>query len=211
MPGKKTAVGTLLALGAVVGAGLVVTKKAGLIGGGGSEALPMAFGPIQIITVGFPSTEEFEGRIAEELIKLSDTGVIRIVDALAVAIEDDELTIVRATDLSEEQREQMGAEFGALIGLGADGIDGFIAGAELGAEIAAEGGLGLVEEIGAQFVEELPEGEAALLLIIEHVWAVPLRDAIVAAGGVLLANEWIGAQDLVALGAALREEAEAGS
>ena len=171
----------------------------------------MAMGPIQIITVGFRSTDEFEGRIASELIKLSETGVIRIVDALAVAVEDDEIDIIRATDLSEEQRERMGAEFGALIGLGADGIDGFIAGAELGAEIAAEGGLGLVEEIGAQFVEELPEGEAALLLIIEHVWAVPLRDAIVAAGGVLLANEWIGAQDLVALGAALREEAEAGN
>ena len=173
----------------------------------------MVFGPIQILAVGFPTTDRFEGRIADELIKLSDAGIIRIVDALAVLVEDDEVDIIRATDLSAEQREEMGAEFGALIGLGADGIDGFIEGAEIGAEIADEGGLGLVEAIGAEFIEDLPNDSAALLLIIEHAWAVPLRSAIVDAGGILMANQWIGAQDLVMLGAALRAEAdlEAGS
>ena len=38
----------------------------------------MAFGPIQILAVGFPTTDQFEGRIAEELIKLSDAGTINI-------------------------------------------------------------------------------------------------------------------------------------
>ena len=169
----------------------------------------MAFGPIQILAVGFPTTDQFEGRIANELIKLSDAGVIRIVDALAVLVEADEIDIVRATDLSPAQREEMGAEFGALIGLGAAGIDGFVAGAEVGAEIADEGGIGLVEAIGAEFIEDLPDDSAALLLIIEHSWAVPLRSAIIDAGGLLMANEWIGAQDLIALGAALRAEADA--
>jgi uncharacterized membrane protein len=169
----------------------------------------MAFGPIQIMAVGFPTTDQFEGRIAEELIRLSDAGTIRIVDALAVLVEEDEIDIVRATDLSAAQREEMGAEFGALIGLGADGIDGFIAGAEVGAEIADEGGLGLVEAIGAEFIEDLPNDSAALLLIIEHTWAVPLRGAIIDAGGILMANQWIGAQDLIMLGAALRAEADA--
>lgn len=168
----------------------------------------MAFGPIQIMAVGFPTTNQFEGRIAEELIKLSDAGTIRIVDALAVIVEDDEVDIIHASDLSDEQREEMGAEFGALIGLGADGIDGFIEGAELGAEVMEEGGLGLVEAIGAEFIEDLPNDSAALLLIIEHAWAVPLRGAIVDAGGMLMANQWIGAADLVRLGAALRAEAE---
>ena len=168
----------------------------------------MAFGPIQILAVGFPTTDQFEGHIATELIRLSDAGTIRIVDALAVIVEDDEVDIIRATDLSDEQREEMGAEFGALIGLGAAGIDGFIEGAELGAEVMAEGGLGLVEAIGADLIEDLPNDSAALLLIIEHAWAVPLRAAIVDAGGVLMANQWIGAADLVRLGAALRAEAE---
>ncbi len=171
----------------------------------------MAFGPIRILAVGFPTTDQFEGRIAEELIKLSDAGTIRIVDALAVIVTGSEVDIIRATDLSEAQREEMGAEFGALIGLGAAGIDGFIEGAEIGAEIAAEGGIGLVEAIGAEFIEDLPDDSAALLLIIEHAWAVPLRSAIIDAGGILMANQWVGMQDLIALGAALRAEAEGGN
>ena len=169
----------------------------------------MAFGPIQIMAVGFPTTDQFEGRIADELVKLSDAGIIRIVDLLAVLVEEDEIDIVRATDLDDAQREAFGAQRGALIGLGAAGIDGFFDGAEAGAEIADEGGIGLVESIGADFIENLPDDSAALLLVIEHRWAVPLREAVVDAGGVLMANQWIGAQDLVMLGAALRAEADA--
>ena len=168
----------------------------------------MAFGPLQIFTFAFPDTGGFEGRIAAELIKLSDAGVIRIVDALAVVADGDEVDILRVSDLDHEQREELGAEIGALIGLGAAGLDGFLAGAEAGAEIADEGGFGVVEAIGEDFIENLPDGAAAILLIIEHAWAVPLREAVVDAGGILLGNQWIGAQDLVALGAALGAAAE---
>jgi hypothetical protein len=168
----------------------------------------MAFGPIQIFAFGFPDTEGLEGRIAAELIKLSDAGVIRIVDALAVIADGDEVDILRVSDLDEEQRVELGAEMGALIGLGADGLEGFLDGAEAGAEIAEEGGLGIVEAIGEDFIENLPDGAAAILLIIEHAWAVPLREAVVDAGGILMANQWIGAADLVALGAALGSAAE---
>ena len=169
----------------------------------------MAFGPIQIFAFGFSDTEGFEGRIAEELIKLSDAGTIRIVDALAVIADGDEVDILRVSDLDAEQRQELGAEMGALIGLGAAGIEGFLAGAEAGAEIADEGGLGVVEAIGEEFIENLPDGAAAILLVIEHAWAVPLRSAVIDAGGTLMANQWIGANDLVELGAALGAAAEA--
>jgi uncharacterized membrane protein len=168
----------------------------------------MAFGPIQIFAFGFPTTDKFEGRIAEELIKLSDAGTIRIVDALAVVVEEEEVDILRVSDLDDAQREELGGEIGALIGLGFDGLEGFVEGAEAGIEIAEEGGFGLVEAVGEEFLEELPDGSAGLLLIIEHAWAVPLREAVVDAGGILLGNRWIGAQELVALGMALRDEAE---
>ena len=168
----------------------------------------MPFGPIQIFTFGFPDTSGFEGRIAEELIKLSDAGVIRIIDALAVVADGDEVDILRVSDLDDEQREELGMEMGALIGLGMDGLEGMLAGAEAGAEIVEEGGLGVVEAIGEEFIEDLPDGAAALLLIIEHTWAVPLRAAVVDAGGIMLGNQWIGAQDLVSLGAALGIAAE---
>ena len=168
----------------------------------------MSFGPIQIFTFGFPDTSGFEGRIAEELIKLSDAGTIRIIDALAVVADGDEAEILRVSDLDPAQREELGMEIGALMGLGMAGLEGMIEGAEAGAEIVEEGGLGIVEAIGEDFIDNLPDGAAALLLIIEHTWAVPLRNAVADAGGLLLGNQWIGAQDLVELGIALGIVAE---
>lgn len=163
----------------------------------------MAFAPLQIFAFGFADTAGFEGRIAEELIKLSDAGTIRIIDALAVVADGDEVEILRVSDLDEEQRTELGMEMGALMGLGMAGLEGMIEGAAAGAQIAQEGGLGVVEAIGEEFIEDLPDGAAALLLIIEHTWALPLRDAVVDAGGMLIGNQWIGAQDLVELGLAL--------
>ncbi len=168
----------------------------------------MAFGPLQIFTFGFDDTSRFEGRIAEELIKLSDAGTIRIIDALAVVAEGDEVEILRVSDLDDEQRTELGMEMGALMGLGMAGLEGMIEGAAAGAAIVEEGGLGVVEAIGEEFIENLPDGAAALLLIIEHAWAVPLREAVADAGGLLLGNQWIGAQDLVELGLALGIAAE---
>jgi hypothetical protein len=58
-------------------------------------------------------------------------------------------------------------------------------------------------------IEEIPNGSAAALLLIEHHWAVPLRDAIASAGGFRIADGMIGPYDLVALGLATAEEAKA--
>jgi hypothetical protein len=43
-------------------------------------------------------------------------------------------------------------------------------------------------------------------VLIEHRWAIPLRDGIVAAGGFALADEWIHPADLVAAGVAAARE-----
>jgi hypothetical protein len=38
--------------------------------------------------------------------------------------------------------------------------------------------------------------------LIEHRWAIPLRDKILANDGIVLADEWIHPADLIAVGAA---------
>jgi len=63
----------------------------------------MSFGPIQVFAFGFPDTSRLEGRVAAELARLSDAGIIRIVDALAVIAEGDEVDILRVSDLDDEQ------------------------------------------------------------------------------------------------------------
>lgn len=62
--------------------------------------------------------------------------------------------------------------------------------------------------IAARLLDELPDGASALVLAIEHLWAVPLRDAVRDAGGVVIGHRSLSAEDLIALGMVLRAEAE---
>jgi hypothetical protein len=103
---------------------------------------------------------------------------------------------------------QFGAIVGGLIGLGAEGEEGIEAGAAAGAE-ALEGGHVFDEDEVWYVTDAIPNGSAAAVALIEHRWAIPLRDAIRRAGGVALADEWIHAKDLVAVGLLAAEEAEA--
>ena len=52
-------------------------------------------------------------------------------------------------------------------------------------------------------------GPAQLLVLLEHRWAIGLRDAIARAGGMRLASEFISPLDLVEVGLVSAAEAEA--
>ena len=62
--------------------------------------------------------------------------------------------------------------------------------------------------MAAGLLEDLPEGSSALVLAIEHLWAVPLRDAVRDAGGVVIGHRLLTAENLIAFGMALGDEAE---
>jgi hypothetical protein len=82
------------------------------------------------------------------------------------------------------------------------------AGAVLGAQAMADSGLD--GDADTWFVDDaIPNGSAAAIALIEHRWAIPLREAIRDAGGFHLADAWIHPADLVAIGMLAREEAEA--
>ena len=57
-------------------------------------------------------------------------------------------------------------------------------------------------------VEEIPNDSAAALLLIEHHWAVPLRDAIARAGGFRISDGFISPLDLIGIGLLSAEEAQ---
>jgi hypothetical protein len=50
--------------------------------------------------------------------------------------------------------------------------------------------------------DAIPEGSSAAIALIEHRWAIPLRDAILRAGGQAVADAWLHPRDLVAVGLA---------
>jgi uncharacterized membrane protein len=162
----------------------------------------MTFGPVQMLIVEFDNTG-FKGEILPELTRLREAGLIRLIDLLIVAKDDDgNVAAVEATDLDLDEAMEFGAIAGALIGLGADGEEGLEAGAVAGAALAADGSVLAGEGQEWYVADAIPPGTTAAIALLEHVWASPLRDAIANAGGVTLADEWIHPEDLVAVGIA---------
>jgi len=169
----------------------------------------MAIGPVQLLVVGFQQPD-FQGEIRQELDRLRDNDLVRVIDALAVRKDaDGNAEVLHQSQLSADEQQAFGALVGGLIGLGAAGQEGFEIGAERGAEAVAERGGVFSEEEAWDVLAEIPEDSAGLLILLEHRWAIPLRDGIARAGGFRLASEFISPLDLVALGLVTAEEAEA--
>ena len=161
----------------------------------------MEFGPVQILVVGFEHGK-FEGKALAELRRLREHDIARLVDLLFVEKDEQgEIAEIEVSDLPPEEMSELGAIAGALLGLGAAGEEGAEAGALAGAAKGEEGSL-LDEERVWYLADAIPPGTAAAIALIEHRWAIPLRDAIAEAGGRALVDTWVHPQDLVAIGAA---------
>ena len=169
----------------------------------------MAIGPVQLIVLGF-NHPNFHGEVIAELERLRETDTVRVIDSIAVYKDaDGNLEIEHLSNLTKEEAIEYGTKIGALIGLGIEGEEGMEAGAELGAEQAAEEGIHPLS--GAEewdVLEDIPNDSAAALILLEHHWAVPLRDAIARAGGFRLSDGFISPFDLVAIGMMTAEEAK---
>ena len=170
----------------------------------------MTIGPVQLIVLGF-NHPDFHGEIIAELERLRESGTVRVIDSLAVYKDaSGELEVEHLSNLTQEEAIEMGSKIGALIGLGIEGEEGMEAGAIAGAEeTAAEGGVRVfTEEEGWDVLEDIPNDSAAALILLEHEWAIPLRDAIVRAGGFRVSDGFISPLDLVEIGLASAEEAQ---
>jgi len=167
----------------------------------------MAIGPVQLIVLGFDHPN-FHGEIIAELERLRESDTVRVIDALAVYKDaEGELEVEHLSNLSKDEAIELGSKVGALIGLGIDGEDGFAAGAAAGAAAAEDGVEVFSEEDAWDVVEEIPNDSAAALVLIEHHWAIPLRDAIARAGGFRISDGFISPLDLVEIGLITAEEA----
>ena len=169
----------------------------------------MAIGPVQLIVLGF-NHPDFHGEIIAELERLHDEETVRVIDALAVHKDaDGEIEVQHLSNLTKEEAIEVGSIVGALIGLGIEGEEGAEEGARVGAEAAAEGVQAFSDENAWDVLEEIPNDSAAALVLLEHHWAVPLRDAIARAGGFRISDGFISPFDLVEVGLLSAEDAEA--
>jgi uncharacterized membrane protein len=168
----------------------------------------MSIGPVQMLILGFDDPN-FTGAGLAELERLREADIIRLVDLLAVYKDaEGNVAVLQDTQLDAEEAMEFGAVVGALIGLGMAGDEGLEAGAMAGME-AMEDQHMLDSDDVWYAADAIPPNTAAVIALLEHRWAIPLRNTIVEAGGFVLADEWIHASDLVSVGLMAAEEAKA--
>jgi uncharacterized membrane protein len=169
----------------------------------------VAIGPVQLIVLGF-NHPDFHGEVIAELQRLRDSDTVRVIDSIAVYKDvNGELETEHLSNLTELEAIELGSKIGALIGLGVEGEEGMEAGALAGAEEAAAEGVNVFGDAEEwDVLEDIPNDSAAALILLEHHWAVPLRDAIARAGGFRISDGFISPLDLVAIGLMSAEEAK---
>jgi hypothetical protein len=129
-------------------------------------------GPIDFVLIEFPGPT-LGDELADALLALVDSGVVRLYDLLVV------------------QKEADGTFSGLEISdLTADTVGGLVAFA------GARSGL-LGDEDVAQAADALAPGTIALLLLWENSWAIPFVRAATQAGGQVVASARIGAQEIM--------------
>ena len=130
-------------------------------------------GPVDYVIVEFPpGAQNFTGEGADELIKLHDAGIIRIMDILILE---------KAADGSVDAHELSDVpELGEL------------------QRIEAQLAQTLAEDDVADLAAAMDPGTVAAALVYENLWAAPFASAMRRAGGQLIANGRIPIQAIIA-------------
>jgi uncharacterized membrane protein len=167
----------------------------------------MAIGPVQLLVLGFRHPN-FHGEVIHELEELRRSDTVRVIDALAVYKDAaGTIEVEHLSNLTADEAIELGSKVGALIGLGIEGEKGMEEGAIAGAAAGAQG-IDVFGQPEWDVLAEIPNDSAAALILLEHHWAVPLRDAIARAGGYRINDAFISPLDLIEIGLATSEEAK---
>ncbi|MFN8149314.1 MAG: DUF6325 family protein [Candidatus Nanopelagicales bacterium] len=128
--------------------------------------------PVQVLVVGLESPA-YDGTVLEELARLRDAGVVRLIDLMVVRHEPD--GAFETVDLPA----------GAPAGLGR----------LASAFFHHEGDDGPGDEGTWSLADVVPVGGLAAVALLEHLWAAPLVGVIAAVGGTPLDETWLSIDD----------------
>jgi hypothetical protein len=164
-----------------------------------------SFGPLQIVVVGFETTERFRGEAARELLDLRGRGLIRVLDARFIhRAPDGELTEVELGPLLVDRAAEGANPVARLLGVNGPGGNGGLAPQEAFARTA-----GFALEDLRRLIDEIERGDHAAAILIEHRWAARLREAVRDAGGRLVGQGFLTPELAMVVGAEIRARAEA--
>lgn len=124
----------------------------------------MALGPIEVIVIGFPGNR-FNGEIIPELERLVENDTISVIDGLFVMkTAEGEIEFV---EFDQDGGDPDAARLAGLF----NQLDALIS-----------------DEDVADLAADLAPNSSAAMLVFEHTWAKPFRDAIVESGGEVLSD-----------------------
>jgi hypothetical protein len=165
----------------------------------------MSVGPVQLVLLGFETTDRFHGDIARELLDLRGRGVIRVLDArLLHRSPAGELTEVDLGELLVERPAEIANPVARLLG-----SNGAHNGNGRGTSASLADTVGFAMEDVRRLTDEIGPGDYALALLVEHRWAAQFREAVHAAGGRLLAQGFLTPEVVMVVGAELQAHADA--
>ncbi len=122
------------------------------------------FGPIDYVVVGFEGNN-FDGSIMRELSEAVDNGIIRVIDMLFIMKDKD--GTVMAGEMSCQSEDIKSA-----VG-----------------DVSPHDDMPLLTESDVETVgEDMKPNTSAGILVIEHLWAKGLKQALINAGGFLIAD-----------------------
>jgi uncharacterized membrane protein len=170
----------------------------------------MTYGPIQLVVIGFGHAA-LPLDFVNQLRRLRDDGIVRLVDAVFIAKDElGDLNEIRASDVSEDEAILMGTLAGALFGYGAAGEAGAALGAEFGGLAAEAGEFGLDRDDIDEIADLIPRGTAAAFILLEHLWAIGLKESLRNTDGAVIAHGWVTPATLIAMGEEAAADAVAG-
>lgn len=162
-------------------------------------------GPLQIVLVGFETTDRFRGDIARELGALRGRGMLRVLDArLFHRAPDGKLTEIDLNPVLAEAGAAPNRAIAHLLGANGAGGNGARHPAEAFARTA-----GFALEDLRQLTDEIGPGDHAAVLLVEHLWAARLRQAVREAGGRLLGQGFLTPEVMMIVGAEIQARADA--
>lgn len=130
-------------------------------------------GPIDVVVIGYPPGAPMTGDAVPKFLDLVDRGIIRVLDARFVQKDaDGTVSGFDLADLDQDTAGDLTLFAGATTGL-------------------------LDDDDVALTAAEIEAGSAAMMIVYENRWAAPFIAAVRRNGGVLIASQRIGVQDLV--------------
>jgi hypothetical protein len=165
-------------------------------------------GPLQLLLIGFDTSERFRGDIVHELLGLRGRGLLRVLDARLFQPADDGSFI--EIDLNPVVADPTIPEANPIARLmtGDGNGNGHGNGGGSSREAVAQA-TGFAFDDLEKLKEQIEPSELTVAALVEHVWASHLQDAIREAGGTLLGQGLLTPEVHMLIGDEIQARAEA--